>query len=71
MFEDEAAELLKTDPEIKKKFDERMKNDEAFRNDGNAQLYFIFQLSSHYEPTHNLYPVARHLGEIPADAIAD
>lgn len=71
VFEDEAADLLKSDPEIKKKFDQRMKDDEAFRENANAQLYYLFQLSSHYEPTHNLYPIARHPTEIPADLLTD
>ena len=69
VFEDEAAELLKTDKQLKARFDQKLKEDEAFAKDPSQQLYFIFKNSVHYEPTHNLYPIARYNGEIGSDQI--
>lgn len=59
VFEDKAAELLAEDPELKRLFDEKKSNDQEFRENSNSQLYFIYQHSEFYEPTHNLLPVFR------------
>lgn len=59
VFEDKAAELLASDPELKKLFDEKKASDEEFRENANAQLYFIYQHSEFYEPTHKLLPLFR------------
>ena len=59
VFEDEAAELLKANPEWKAALDKKKANDPAFAKNTWAQLYFIYQKSEHYEPTHNIYPVYR------------
>lgn len=59
VFEDKAAELLAEDPELKKMFEEKKAADVEFRENGNAQLYFIYQHSDFYEPTHNLLPLFR------------
>ncbi len=58
IFEEEAKEILESDPELKAEF-EKMKEDAAFRDNHFAQLYFIYQHSANYESTYNLYPVLR------------
>ena len=59
VFEDVASELLNSNPDLKKEFDAKRSADEDFANNARAQLSFIYQRSSYYEKTHNLYPVAR------------
>lgn len=59
VFEDKALELLAGDPELKKLFDEKKSSDPDFSKNANAQLYFIYQHSEFYEPTHNLLPLFR------------
>ena len=45
-----AEEFLVQNPEIKKEFDDKIKNDEAFAKNPRAQLNFIYKKSPHYEP---------------------
>lgn len=59
VFEDTAARLLKDNPALRQKFDEKKAADTTFASDAYAQLLFIYQNSSYYEPTHKVYPVAR------------
>lgn len=66
VFEDEAPKVLAENPELKKQFEEKKKNDEDFASNTFAQLYFIYKGSSHYEPSHNEYPVARIMEKIDA-----
>lgn len=63
VFEDLAAELLRTRPDIKKAFEAKKAEDEEFANDARAQLNYIYEQSPHYENTHRLYPVGRMLKE--------
>ena len=58
-FEETAAELLKNNPGLKAKLDDRRRADTAFANNGGAQLNFIYQHSPFYEPAHMNYPVYR------------
>ncbi len=58
-WEDLAAEVLKKDPALKAKLEERKKADEKFAANGSAQLDFIYKNSPYYEPGHNRYPVYR------------
>ena len=57
VFEDLAEEFLVQNPEIKKEFDDKIKNDEAFAKNPRAQLNFIYKKSPHYEPAHLRLPV--------------
>lgn len=61
VFEDKAAELLKNDSLLKKKFEdtkrEILKNHEDWS--ANEQLYWIYQHSPYYEKEHNVLPVFR------------
>ena len=59
VFEDDAAELLKKDPSLKQKLEDRKKSDSAFAKDGHAQLDFIYRNSPYYEKEHMRYPVFR------------
>lgn len=59
VFEDKAAELLADDPELRREFDEKKVSDKEFRENAYAQLYFIYQNSEFYEPTHKLLPIFR------------
>lgn len=59
VFEDEAPQVLAQNPELKKAFEEKKKNDPDFAANTFAQLYYIYKGSDHYEPTHNQYPVTR------------
>ena len=58
-WDDLAAEVLKKDPNLKAKLEEKKKADEKFAANGSAQLDFIYKNSSYYEPGHNRYPVYR------------
>jgi hypothetical protein len=58
-WDDLAAEVLKNDPELKIKLEEKKKTDAKFAGNGPAQLDFIYKNSSYYEPGHNRYPVYR------------
>jgi hypothetical protein len=64
VFEDTAAELVKKDPDLKKKLEEeKARNPELFKSAG-AQLDFIYKNSDYFEKTYNRYPVARLLQDI-------
>ena len=56
-FEETASELLKQQPELKNKLEEKRSTDTAFAKNGSAQLNFIYQNSAYYEPAHMRYPV--------------
>ncbi len=58
-WEDVAAEVLKNNPQLKNKLEEKKKSDATFAADAPAQLNFIYKNSPYYEPGHNRYPVYR------------
>jgi len=58
-WDDLAAEVLKNNPALKAKLEEKKKGDEKFAANGSAQLDFIYKNSPYYEPAHNRYPVYR------------
>ncbi len=59
VFEDKAAEILKNNPELKLKLENKKATDTAFAKSGSAQLNFVYQNSAYYEPDHMKYPVYR------------
>ncbi len=59
IFEDTAAELVKNDPDLRKKLEEKRATDKAFAENADAQLDFIYRQTPYYEKTHNRYPVYR------------
>jgi Zinc carboxypeptidase len=58
-WEDVAAQVLKDNPALAEKLQQRKAADAAFAKDGAAQLDFIYKNSPYYEPGHNRYPVYR------------
>ena len=71
VFEDEAAAVLASNPELQKAFEEKKKTDPDFQANAFAQLYFIYKGSDHYEPSHNQYPVTRMMSEINASDLEE
>ena len=58
-FEDQAAEYLKENPDLKEELEALKKKDEAFAKDKNAQLYWVYEQSPWYCETANRYPIYR------------
>jgi hypothetical protein len=61
VFEDTAAELIKKDPDLKKKLEEEKARNPELSKSAGAQLDFIYKNSDYFEKTYNRYPVARLL----------
>ncbi|RLD52384.1 MAG: hypothetical protein DRI97_14545 [Bacteroidetes bacterium] len=59
IFEETAEDLLKNDPELKKEFKEKKKEDSKFAENGYQQLRFIYERSPWSESTYMRYPVYR------------
>ncbi len=59
VFEDRAAELLASDEALRKEFLAKKASDADFAASPDAQLYWIYRRSPHYEGTVNRYPVYR------------
>ncbi len=59
VFEDTAAQLLKTNPELKAAFEKKKKEDAKFAESGEAQLDWVYRNSPYYEGTVNEYPIYR------------
>jgi murein tripeptide amidase MpaA len=54
-----AEEMIKENPSLLKKFEEKLAEDEKFRNDPNARLNFFYERSPYYDSQLNVYPVMR------------
>ncbi|WP_316830513.1 M14 family metallopeptidase [Pedobacter aquatilis] len=67
VFEDTGAELLKNNPELKAKLEEKKSADAAFAKSGTAQLEFVYKNSDYYEKTNNRYPVSRLITNVKLD----
>jgi Zinc carboxypeptidase len=61
VFEDLAADLLKKDPTLRQKLEDKKAKDDAFTKNGAAQLAFVYQNSPYFEQTYQRYPVYRLL----------
>lgn len=59
VFEDIAADFLKENPKVRGQLERKKASDVEFAQSQWAQLYFVYKQTPHYEPTHQLYPVAR------------
>lgn len=59
VFEDTAAGLLKDDPQLKTRLNQKKVKDSTFAQNPSAQLEFVYQNSNYYEKTHLRYPIAR------------
>jgi len=67
VFEEVAADLLKKDPELKKKLDEEKAKDPRLAGSAQQQLTFIYRNSPYYEKTNKRYPVGRILTDTKLD----
>jgi hypothetical protein len=61
VFEDIAANLLKTDAQLKQGYDSMQQANTDFENNPQWQLYWIYQHSAYYEKEHMRYPVFREM----------
>ena len=59
VFDNKSLELLNANSELKKLFEAKEAAGPEFANNANQQLYFIYQHSKFYDPTHNLLPIFR------------
>jgi len=59
VFEDKAAQLLVENRELKMEFEQKKKDDKEFAKNAQAQLYWIYKQSKHYELSHNRLPIFR------------
>lgn len=64
VFEDKAEEILQKNPELKKRLEEKRKNDPVFAKSAREQLNFVYRNSEYYEKTHNRYPVGRLMQDV-------
>jgi hypothetical protein len=63
VFEDLAAQFLKDNPKIKAELNAKRIAEPEFAADATKQLDWVYRHSSWYEPTHQMYPVARLMKE--------
>lgn len=62
LFEEVAAELLRTNPVLSREFADKKEREPDFAKNPYQQLFFIYSRSPYYEATHRRYPVARWNG---------
>jgi hypothetical protein len=67
VFEDDAAALLKKDPDLRKKLEDEKAKNPALANSAAAQLNFVYRNSPYFEKTYLRYPVGRILNNIKLD----
>jgi hypothetical protein len=67
VFEDVAAELLKNDPDLRKKLDKEKADNPKLAKSAAAQLNFVYRNSPYFEKTYMRYPVGRILTETKLD----
>lgn len=59
VFEETAAEMLRTDAELRTEFEAKREADEAFRQNGQAQLAWLYERSANAELGVGVLPVVR------------
>jgi hypothetical protein len=57
--EDVAGQMLKSDPAVRKEFEQRLSEDADFARDPNARLDFFYRRHSAWDERYNLYPIYR------------
>jgi hypothetical protein len=67
VFEDIAADLLKKDPELRKKLDDEKAINQQLAKSAAAQLNFVYRNSPYFEKTYLRYPVGRLLTNTKLD----
>jgi hypothetical protein len=68
IFEDEAAEMLETDADLKERFEEEKKRNPELQKSGSQQLNWIYRNSKYYEKTHLRYPIGRLMADTKSEA---
>lgn len=63
VFEETAVEMLKKNPDLKTRLEQRRATDTTFARSASAQLGFVFQNSPYMEPDYLRYPVYRVMGQ--------
>ena len=58
-WDDIAAQVLKNNPALQKKLQDKKREDAQFASNASAQLDFIYKNSPYHEPVHLRYPVFR------------
>ena len=59
VMEPMAEEMLKNDPELKKEFEKKLAEDEAFRNNPYERLNFFYKRLPYWDKALNLYPIVQ------------
>ena len=59
IFTHQIAKIFEEQPQLFSEFQYKMKSDSSFKENVNAQLYFIYTNSKFSEPNFSIYPVAR------------
>ena len=59
-----ARKMIEQNPELKKEFEEKLKDDEEFRNDPRARLNFFYERSPYFDVKYKVYPVLRVVNEL-------
>ena len=67
VFEDVAADLLRKDPDLRKKRDDEKLKDPKLAGSAAAQLNFVYRNSPYFEKTYLRYPVGRLLTDTKLD----
>lgn len=67
VYEDVAADMLKKDPDLRKKLDDEKAKKPDMANNARAQLNFIYRNSPNFEKTYLRYPVGRLLTDTKLD----
>ena len=57
VFIDKIGEILTNDAELKEAYENKMKEDKAFRESERSQLFFIYKRSPYFEQSVNILPV--------------
>ncbi|MGV3617056.1 MAG: M14 family metallopeptidase [Fimbriimonas sp.] len=58
-----AVEMLRTNPQLKAEYDEKLRTDARFAAEGGLRLRWLFERSPYYDPKLNRYPVVRLTAE--------
>ena len=67
VMEPMAKQMLEDDPSLREEYEQKLSEDEAFREDGWARLEFFYRRTEHADPDWRLYPVARRRAPLPTD----
>jgi hypothetical protein len=59
VFEDLAVQILKENPDLKSKFDEKLKSDVEFAENAEKQLDWVYENSMYFEKAYLKYPIFR------------